>query len=135
MITIDKKQICLIIAGVLLIVGLIAWYVLSGNVHSDGTAATNITQQLDQVLTNQRNLTTQLDGYAKDVAASNARLETVTNRLETVSGRISNAENGVSQATEKLRSSDALIEELRRINSENERTIREILQRGQTGTN
>lgn len=91
-----------------------------------------IIEQQKQILANQRDFTTKLDGLSKTAAESNRRLELVTREVAEVRIGLGGITNEVQQVTEGLRSNDALLQESRRLDSEDERTLRAILERNKS---
>ena len=107
----------------------IGWASCSFTGTGNGGGDKVIIEQQKQILANQRDFTTKLDGLAKTTAENNRGLEKVTREVTAVRVSLGGITEEVQQVTAGLRSNDPLLEEARRLDTEDERTLRAILER------
>lgn len=107
----------------------VGWASCSFSGSSNGGGDKIIIEQQKQILANQRDFTTKLDGLAKTTAENNRGLEKVTREVTAVRIGLGGIADEVQQVTAGLRSNDPLLEEARRLDTEDERALRAILER------
>ena len=131
MITIDKilaNKNYLIIAGILLIVGFIAWDVFGGNVSNSGSGADAVRSDLSAVGQQQQAAIDGLGRIENGLDSGAAEAGRVSAGLGDTAKSITTVENRIDGSEAKLTDSAGLI-------AEGERILATVRARGQSGTN
>jgi methyl-accepting chemotaxis protein len=120
-IKIDKKKNYLIIAGVLLVVGFIAWDVLcGGNISNNGNGADAVRTELESVSDKQQsaidgltNIEAGLDDSQREAGAISEGLGDVADSIGTVEERINDSETRAKSSAELISESQSILSRVR----------------------
>jgi uncharacterized phage infection (PIP) family protein YhgE len=127
MIKIDKKKSYILIAGIVFIVGLIAWNVLSGsNISNNGNGADTVRKELGSVSDKQQSVAKRLDTIETGLSDSAAKAGTISEGLGSITKTVTNAENRISNSETRAQSSAELI-------SKSQSILARVRERGKTG--
>lgn len=108
-----KKYLIYLACAVVLVAG--GYWIYLSFISGNGTRDADIRAKFATLEANQLNLTTQLNGLTKDLAASQQRVVRIESRIDNASAGIGHVASNITDSQESLTESAGLIDENQRI--------------------